>query len=105
MWLNAVPPTPAIAPRRKMACAAVLFFGVVEMVEIETKLHSNAAQRVNKSAFTFDALGSVHNSSRGKCWLKNAPAALKMLARYPTLLRFSPCSDAFALKILLADEL
>ena len=38
-------------------------------------------------------------------WLKNAPAALKMLARCPTLLRFSPCKRAFALKILRMDEL
>jgi hypothetical protein len=30
---------------------------------------------------------------------------LKMLARCPTLLRFSPCKRAFALKILRTDEL
>jgi hypothetical protein len=30
------------------------FFGVVEMVEIETKLHSNATRCTNKSTFTFD---------------------------------------------------
>jgi hypothetical protein len=38
-------------------------------------------------------------------WLKNAPAALKMLARCSTLLCFSPCSHAFALKILRTGEM
>jgi hypothetical protein len=52
-----------------------------------------------------DALWSVHISSRGNILAQNAPAALKMLARCSTLLCFSPCSHAFALKILLVDEL
>ena len=36
---------------------------------------------------------------------KKKPAALKILARCSTLLRFPPCKHAFVLKILRADEL
>ena len=40
-----------------------------------------------------------------QCWLKNAAAVVKMPARCSTLLRFSPCKRAFALKILRTDEM
>ena len=50
-------------------------------------------------------LGSVHNSSRGNLLAQKRACRVENARKVPTLLRFSPCKRAFALKILRTDEL
>jgi hypothetical protein len=49
------------------------------------------------------ALGFVRLSSCGKCWRKNAPAALEMRARRPNLAVFSALQTRFGTQHLIKD--